>query len=264
MRFPAGKSGNIIRGAFGTLLRSMAPAEVFRRLFEPSGKGPGPSGLADRPRPFVFRAAHLDGRTVRPGEPFHFHVHLFDTQDPPVAYFVQAFAELAQAGLGPGRGRAELTAVERRPITLSLAPAPEPVRRVVVRFVTPTELKQGAEPARRPEFGILMARIRDRVSTLRALYGPGPLEIDFKGFGQRAARVRMTRCELRYEQAERVSTRTGQRHPLGGFLGEAEYEGDLAEFLPFLRAAYWTGVGRQTVWGKGVVEVTTAGPGSGT
>jgi hypothetical protein len=237
------------------VLRSIAPAEVYGRLFEPSGVGRGPSGLADRPRPFVFRAAHLDGRTIQPGESFHFDVHLFEAKDPPVVYFVHTFAVLARAGVGPGRGRAELAGVEQTPVTLNLDPAPEPVSRVVVRFVTPTELKHGAELAGRPEFGILMARIRDRVSTLRALYGPGPLEIDFKAFAERAAQVRMTRCELRRAEAERVSARTGQRHPLGGFVGEAEYEGDLREFLPYLRAASWTGVGRQTVWGKGVVDV---------
>ena len=203
----------------------------------------------------MFRAAHLDGRTVQPGEPFHFDVHLFDTKDPPVDYFVKAFAELAREGIGPGRGRAEFAGVDRTRIVLSLAPSPEPVARLVVRFVTPTELKLGNKLAPRPEFPILMARIRDRLSTLRALYGPGPLEIDFKAFGERAEQVRMTRCELRRAEAGRVSTKTGQRHPLGGLVGEAEYEGDLGEFLPYLRAACWTGVGRQTVWGKGVVEV---------
>jgi hypothetical protein len=53
---------------------------------------------------------------------------------------------------------------------------------------------------------------------------------------------------------ERRSSRTGQVHPIGGFVGEAEYEGDLAEFVPYLHAARWTGVGRQTVWGKGEID----------
>lgn len=270
IHFPPGKSGNIIRGAFGTILRRIASAETFARIFEPSAAR-GPSGLREWPRPFVFRAAHLDGRTLAPGESFHFDVHLFDLREPPADYFAKAFAELAREGIGPGRGRADLAGVDQTPITLSLEPDPEPVSHVAVRFLTPTELKHGQELARRPEFSILVARIRDRLSTLRALYGPGPLEIDFKGFGERAASVRMTRCELRRAEADRVSARTGQRHPLGGFVGEAEYEGDLAEFLPYLRAAHWTGVGRQTVWGKGVIEVTAvrssvtgAAPGSGT
>jgi hypothetical protein len=42
-------------------------------------------------------------------------------------------------------------------------------------------------------------------------------------------------------------------------VGEAEYEGDLTEFVPYLRAAHWTGVGRQTAWGKGALAITNCG-----
>jgi hypothetical protein len=127
------------------------------------------------------------------------------------------------------------------------------VCRVRLNFVTPTELK-GAE---HPEFGILLARIRDRISTLRELYGDGPLGIDFKAFGERASCIATARCELLPVAAERISRATGQRHSLGGFTGVAEYEGDLAEFLPYLEIARWTGVGRQTVWGKGEIAYET-------
>ena len=44
-------------------------------------------------------------------EAFHFDVHIFDVRDPALPYFVLAFAQLAREGLGPGRGRAELTSV---------------------------------------------------------------------------------------------------------------------------------------------------------
>lgn len=290
--FPAGKPGNVVRGAFGSIFRKIAcvpdcpgtrECELrascpYARVFEPAAAGRGPSGLADWPRPFVFRAAHLDGRRVQPGEPFHFDVHLFDCKEPAIVYFVLAFAQLAREGLGPGRGRAELGEVRQLDIRhapeekifdgetfvmreslpslkLDLDADPEPVSRVVVRFVTPTELKSGQQLAERPEFGVLFARIRDRLSTLRALYGPGPLPIDFKAMGERATAVRMVRCEIRPVEAVRRSARTRQTHPLGGFVGEAEYEGDLAEFIPWLRAAAWTGLGRQTVWGKGEIQV---------
>jgi hypothetical protein len=66
----------------------------------------------------------------------------------------------------------------------------------------------------------------------------------------------MTRCDIRHTDVERRSSRTGQVHPIGGFIGEAEYEGNLTEFVSYLRAARWTGVGRQTVWGKGEIAVT--------
>ena len=267
--FPAGKSGNVVRGAFGTIFRKLAcvpecrdPAACeiraecpYARIFEPrAAAGEGPSGLADWPRPFVFRAAHLDGCTVPPGADFYFDVHLFDFRDPAPAHFERAFAQLAREGLGPGRGRAELIESPGTPYAIDLGAA-APARRVTVRFLTPTELKAGNEPAPRPEFGVLFARLRDRISTLRALYGTGPLEIDFKSMGERAARVRMPRCALQTRKVVRRSSRTGQVHGLGGFTGEAEYEGDLGEFLPYLHAGRWTGIGRQTVWGKGEISV---------
>lgn len=290
--FPPGKSANILRGAFGTIFRRIVCVPdcpgarecelratcAYARMFEPSALDRGPSGLADWPRPFVFRATHLDGQTVAPGAPFHFDLNLFDMRSPAIAYLVLTFAQLAHEGLGPRRGRAQLEEVWQftkpgeepvriydgasfllqqalPPASLSLDPAPERVGRVRVRFVTPTELKCGQQLAPRPEFGILLGRIRDRLSTLRDLYADGPLEIDFRGMGERAAQVRMTRCEIGRVDVMRLSSRTGRSHPIGGFVGEAEYEGDLGEFVPYLKAAKWTGVGRQTVWGKGEIEV---------
>jgi hypothetical protein len=117
------------------------------------------------------------------------------------------------------------------------------------------ELKAGGGLAQQPDFAILAARIRDRVSTLSQLYGEGPLEIDFRGFGERAAKVAMTRCDIRTVETLRRSGRTGQTHSLGGFIGEADYSGSLGEFIPYLRAAQWTGVGRQTTWGKGAIAL---------
>lgn len=290
--FPPFKSGNIVRGAFGSIFRKIVCVPecrdaktcalrttcAYARIFEPhAARGEGPSGLADWPRPFVFRASELDGRAIREGEPFHFDVHLFDVRDPALPYFVLAFAQLARDGLGPGRGRAELVSVAQldlagaplrqifdgarfrtadlpAPTAFDLAQAPAPVTRLRVRFVSPTELKAGQRLAERPEFPILFGRLRDRISTLRARYGPGPLEIDFRAMGERAALVRMTRSDLRWHEIDRRSSRTGRRHPLGGFVGQAEYEGPLAEFLPYLQLGKWVGVGRQTVWGKGEIE----------
>jgi hypothetical protein len=288
--FPPGKASNLLRGAFGSIFRRIACVPecqdvkscelrvscAYARLFEPGTIGHGPSGLADWPRPFVFRASHLDGRRVELGESFHFDLHVFETKDPALAYFALTFAQLAREGLGPGRGRAELGSVTQldetryaaaelfdgsafrlktapEPLRLSLDAGPEAIHRIQVSFVTPTELKSGAQLADRPDFGVLFARIRDRVSTLRALYGGGPLEVDFRGLGERANHVQMPRCELRHVDMERRSSKSGQVHPLGGFVGKVEYEGELGEFLPWLRVAEWVGVGRQTIWGKGEI-----------
>jgi len=223
-------STNTVRGAFGSALRRLDP-EAYRRWFVPAAGGP--SGLADPPRPFVFRL----------GAPLEAGVNLFVTRGPAVELFTRVMGEMGTIQNVHGT---EL-------LRLPLAASCEPVSRIRVRFLSPTELKG----APRPEFGVLMARLRDRISTLSALYGAGPLEIDFKTFGERAGGITMSRCETVQVAAERVSRRTGRRHSIGGFIGVTEYEGDLAEFLPYLEIARWTGVGRQTVWGKGEIAYET-------
>jgi hypothetical protein len=225
---------------------------------------------------------HLDGQTFATGAAFYFDLNLFDTESPAIAYFILTFAELARDGLGPGRRKVELVTVARlnergepvellyengciktrqeaSPLALELSAGQEKISRLRVRFLTPTELKSGQQIAPRPEFGILAARVRDRISTLRELYGGGPLAIDFREFGERAALVKMTRCQIEDIDIRRRSSRTGQVHPIGGFVGEAEYEGELSEFVAYLRVGQWTGVGRQTVWGKGAIATNVLG-----
>jgi hypothetical protein len=257
IHFPEGSSGNILRGAFGAIFRRIASPETYRKVFEPRAEEKSPSGFTDLPRPFVFRAAHLDGRTVNLGERFHFDLNFFDSRDPAALhYFASSFAELATEGLGPRRGRAELEPVQHsESLDLPLRWDGVPVSELSVRFLTPTELKFDGRMVGRPDFAVLFARARDRVSTIRALYGDGPIELDFRAMGERAVKVEMTECELRHVDVERRSSRTGQVHSIGGFVGEAKYRGELGEFTPILRAAQWTGVGRQTVWGKGAIEV---------
>jgi len=225
---PPGKAGNMLRGAFG-LLPDIAS------IFRPAPAEP--SGLKDPPRPFVFRASHLDGHNIKPGERFHFEVHLFDRKIP-----ADTFSAIWS-------NRAKFLALEIEKVEIDFHP--EPATTAIVKFLTPTELK----PAGDPEFKILIARCRDRVSTLRALYGPGPLPIKFRELTQQAEQVRMVDLDLKFVHFERTSSRTGETHPIGGFTGIARYEGHLDEFVPYLRSAEYTGVGRHTVWGKGVIAV---------
>lgn len=289
--FPPGKTGNVIRGALGQtfkkfVCRPNCPGAKtceqrftcpYARLFEPTAIQNGPSGLADWPRPFVIRAAHLHNRRFRPGEVFHFDFYVFELRDPALAYFAFSFSQLLREGLGPGRAATELVAIheldgirrerakifdghtllEQHTISLSLEPEEQPVSRVQVRFLTPTELKGTGQILRSPDFGVLFARSRDRLHTLRQIYGRGPLPVDFAGMGERARQVKLMRSDVQWEDRERRSGKTGQTHPLGGFVGSAEYEGDLRQFVPYLRAASWTGVGRQTTWGKGHIEIHT-------
>lgn len=121
--FPPGKAGNVVRGALGNFFRKAVCVPVckgaktsgqralcaYARLFEPTALSSGPSGLADWPRPFVFRAAHLDGRRFHPGQTFHFDLHVFEIRDPALPYFASSFSQLMSGGLGPGQARPSLS-----------------------------------------------------------------------------------------------------------------------------------------------------------
>lgn len=273
--FAPGQAGNLIRGALGNSLHrlscvSLCPepkrcpfAEVclYRRIFAPSVDGLGPSGLADPPRPLVLRTAHLDGARLRAGERFWAGLHVFDLAPATVQALTLASVQLARdvelesvvTGDGVIYAQSAFRSQWPPPERVNLVAA-KPVGRVRVRFRTATEIKGLANP-RKPEFGVLFARLRDRISALRAFYGEGPLDIDFRGMAERARAVRFESAQMEPVAAFRRSGRTGQRHSLGGWVGEAEYRGELSEFVPYLRLGQWTGVGRQTVWGKGEIHL---------
>jgi len=254
------------------------PPAAYARLFEPgSGLGKAPSGLADWPAPSscgpaVWTAALLPW--VKPSA----STSMSSTCARRCWRISARPSPLSEPRESvPGHGRASLERVEQLtlegaadqlgvpPLVLHLdceppsgpvlPPSPVPhaeaVRRIRVRVSDAHRIEEcPGGLVRRPEFSVLFGRLRDRLSTLRTLYGPGPLPIDFREAGERAAQISLTNCRLQWENVQRKSGRTGQTHPLGGFTGHAEYEGPLDEFVPWLRAARWVGVGRQTVWGK--------------
>jgi hypothetical protein len=228
LRFGRFDAGNLIRGHFGKELFRAQP-RLYQRLYEPLplALAGGPSGFADPPRPFVLRTRQLAERSFKHGEPIPFGIHVFDET------------------LLPALGESSFERVD-----LDLRAAFAERSSLEIRFLTPTEIR-GWE---RPEFGAVFARLRDRLSLLRTIYGAGPLEIDFRGLGQRARTIRLVSAELEWERAGRRSTSQGTRQALGGFHGSAIYEGDLTEFLPYLHAGAYTGVGKYTVWGQGEIS----------
>jgi hypothetical protein len=226
-----------LRGALGFLLDES--------LFRPHAEA-GPSGLHDPPRPFSLRCSHLDGLSVEPGQPFSVRLMVFWLDPAP---WIEAFRRLDWA---------ELENVSSTPRDYELAPTPA-CQALRVEFLTPTELKPTLAPGSLPAFDVLVGRVRDRIAALRRFYGPGPLEVDFRGLGARARAVRAVDGRIEWVEASRISSRSHQTHPLGGFEGWVDYAGQLGEFVPWLEAGRATGVGRQTVWGKGVIHLIESG-----
>jgi len=288
--FPEGKAGNVLRGALGNILRKIVcvphcldtahcpePDCSFRRIFSPRLEI-GPSGLADPPRPFVLRAAHLDGLHIAAGEIFSFDIHLFSQDPEAISLIILAMRQAFVAGLGPGRPPVRLESVERLgeesnsvekiyangrmlvmvPEFLSITCSSKsiPCRELTLQFVTPTALKhEGRLLRKEAPFAVVWGRLRDRLSALRLLYGEGAFAADsFAELNQMAAEnVEAIKQDLRWIETRRRSSRTGQTHPLEGFIGEVTYAGNLDPFVPWIHAGFWAGIGSHAVWGFGAV-----------
>lgn len=322
---PAQNKGNVLRGAFGTMLRRLCchpgcPGATrcqlratcpYARIFEP-GPPPGSTALSNYeaiPRPFVFRPP-LDERTrYAPDEALQFGLVLVGLAIDFLPYFVLAFERLCEEGFGLNRARCLLERVEQmpppsaffilqpypalstrhsaipdrllpsagpaqahlifdaasrvmhqpiprsQPLTCNLPPATS----LLVRFLTPTHLVFGEKTVREPEFHHLVRRLRDRINALATFYGDGPLDLDFKGLGERAEAVRCARRDLRWEKRPRTSSRSGRRHDVGGFTGECLFEAPsldaLGEFVPLVWLGQYLHVGKHTPWGNGWLQV---------
>jgi hypothetical protein len=264
---PAGDETNVFRGALGLALRNAccesgcpgvpacprASECPYARFFEPRWPE-GPSGYRNAPRPFILRWAGPCGGRLAPGTRFSASLNLFDVQAPPLRQLEDAFRNIAGCGIGPGRGKALFESIEQQPVLCLPLCGPEAAGRVTIRFATPTELKSGGTVCSEPEFPVLIERLAERVGTLGRLYQDWPAW-DYRDLLDVSHSVRLLDWEWSYRNRYRRSSRTGLAHPLGGFTGTATYEGPIGIFLPLLEIAHWTGLGRQTVWGKGELRV---------
>lgn len=262
LRIAEGKGSDFMRRILGRTLEELGShgdgdcAEVFQAVYGRAEEG-GPSGFRDPVRPIVIRAEGLDGVRFVDGQRVSFSIYNFAAELPVEGAVRRAFAVLGGAGIGEERRKLAdvvVKAEEERRVRLD---ARAGVRRIRVRFLTPTELKSGGAVLQHPEFPVLFARARDRVSRLQEAFQGGGLQVDYQRLGDLSLDVECARADVADGRRIRAHNgETGRSYDLGGFTGEAEFAGVLDELVPFLEVCEWTGVGRQTVWGHGALQVS--------
>jgi hypothetical protein len=234
----------------------------------------------DIPRPFVIKPPLETKETYLPGERLSFDLVLVGRIRDYLPYFIVTFKELSHAGLGRGRTPLELVAVSHvgsdgaeaavYDSGINLVQPPKDaiswaalcddigsnngasrVRRVTLRFLTPTMLVADGAPVRRPAFGPVAKRLRDRINALAYFYCGKGLDIDFKAFGDEADKICTVADSSRWVESARYSRRRQVNHDLSGFVGDTTFEGDLARFLPYLKLGEYLHVGKNAVFGNG-------------
>ena len=268
-------------------LRNVCPYTTVFHPFVPEGSEKI-SKNRDIPRPFIIKAPLETKETYLPGERLSFDVVLVGKVKEYLPYFIVTFKELSQAGLGRARTPLDLVAVESvgtngdmtpvygRETNLVQPPREslswesiiqgnghkdgfDNVQRLILRFLTPTMLKADGLQARRPAFGPIAKRLRDRINALAYFYCGNGLDIDFKAFGDDADKIATVADSTRWVESSRYSRRRELTHDLSGFVGEVSFEGDLAPFIPYLKLGEYVHVGKNAVFGNGWYRIESMG-----
>ncbi len=282
--------GITLRGAFGSAFRQIVchdlKADCSACMLHPSC----PYGIffaprvppdsdrlrlnRDIPRPFVIKPPLDEKEQYRPGDRIVFDLVLAGRAIDFLPYLLVSFKELGQRGIGTGRGRFRIREVESLDGSggtervwdeeSNLVQAPQ--RRVMLgeihknlsetsnylrlHFLTPVLLKDKDQWVK-PFFGPLMRRLRDRIHALSYFYCGVTLEMDFNGFGESADKILSKPGKMEWVEETRYAKHRQIEHPLMGYRGVMEYEGDLTPFWPFLLLGEYVHVGKAVAFGQG-------------
>lgn len=264
-------------------LRNVCPYTAVFQPFVPEGSEKI-SKNRDIPRPFVIKPPLETKETYVAGERLSFDLVLVGRIKDYLPYFIVTFKELSQAGLGRNRSPVELVGVDHvgrdgaeapaytrednlvRPPTDPISwvdlCAPHSsnngaanVTRITLRFLTPTMLRADGLLTRRPAFGPLAKRLRDRINALSYFYCGAGLDIDFKAFGDLAEKIKTVSDSTHWVESSRYSRHREVTHDLSGIVGEVTFEGEMGPFLPYLRLGEYVHVGKNAVFGNGWYEI---------
>lgn len=282
--------GAVFRGGFGSVFRRVACALREREclycllkekcpyayIFEtsPPADTQALRNYESIPRPFVLEPPAETKTDYSPGERLDFNLVLIGRAIEYLPYFVVVFREMGQAGLGRGRRSfilEEVTALGLEQTDLLYTRATNTVRSIDlsysgaalitktslqgnqlrVEFETPIRLVDGGRQAEVPVFHIFFRQAMRRISALAYFHHGRPLEVDYIGLAERSRKVTLVENKIHWHSIERFSRRQNQRVNMGGLVGTAVYEGNLAEFLPWLALGEHVHVGKNTVFGLG-------------
>jgi hypothetical protein len=227
------------------------------------------------------------GDSLQPGEGFDFHITLFGQAVSYLPYFVLAVPETGRNGVGPGRGRFELDSIQAEHPLYGDWPVLKPGENIVrppdwvidhamiaqavelshmgrgrlrIDFLTPLRLIEDDRLLKSPDFGVIFARLLERLDDLSIQHAEGdrrPPE-DRQRLWDLANRVRLVKSETAWVDVPSGSSRTGQQTWISGLVGLAWYSASpetWRELLPWLLWGELTQVGKDTTKGNGVFKL---------
>ncbi|MDF2922149.1 MAG: hypothetical protein K0R57_1063 [Paenibacillaceae bacterium] len=233
------------------------------------------------PRPYLLEVPVNKQTWYEPQDLLDIYVVLFGKAIHYAPLFVSTFQEMGRQGIGKGKRSYKLIQVENitaspnlkrtvysaggemmahQPMVMSEADWMSPeerVDRVNLFFETPLRLKTAGSYTDQPEFSVIFRSVLRRVTSILKFHHGMPTEAyDYKGLVERAQQVKLIRHSTKWVDYDRYSSRQDEHMRLGGIMGWAQYEGEMTEFLPWLRAAEQVHIGKNAVFDLGRIRVS--------
>ncbi|MGP8322062.1 MAG: CRISPR system precrRNA processing endoribonuclease RAMP protein Cas6 [Methanosarcinaceae archaeon] len=241
------------------------------------------------PHPFIIEPSPDGRQFYKTGDTLDFNLILVGQAINYIPHVILAFEELGKIGIGKNRGEyrdngkyrldkvistgcnCEMTIYDGKShviddtgvmdsADLLNASYDSGCSKITLRFLTPARIKYNGNFIDDLDFAILMRNLLRRLSWLAEIHCDDKWNLDWKGIISRAeVGVKTVYSDLCWHDWERYSNRQEKRLKMGGFMGDITFEGDLAEFLPFLRLGEYLHVGKGTVYGLGKYEIVGNG-----
>ncbi len=243
------------------------------------------------PRPFLIEPP-LDKRTLyEEGEKLSFFLTLFGKAIDYLPYFIIVLREMGREGIGKRKlpygirqilsldqygevcgkvysgATGLVNAKELRIITGAdiimnsekngTSTKSKEQGQICLNFCTPTRLQSDSKLICKPEMDIIMRSVLRRISSLLEFHQGIEMSMDFRSFfaGIHES-IQLVENQTEWLDWERYSNRQEEKLKMGGIVGKAVYEGEgIDAILPWLKLAEWVHVGKNPLFGLGMVRV---------
>lgn len=256
-----------LTGAVGCSLDCGRPTECsYARLFDPRVPEPLPhrflKGQARAPQPMIPIFPAPGSVELHEGAIFEFGLRILGPlQTGELEKLFAMFEGLSEFDLGDEGGRivlegAALRGTRETPIEMGRGDSS--VERMEVVFETPTWIEHRGKLLEEMAFQVFFRSLYRRLCIMSALYGrldEGDEE-QFARYDEMATRISMEEQDLKSLRWSRYSVARSREQPLQGFLGRVIFAGaELGSFMPMLRLAEKTHIGKATSFGLGRMRI---------
>ncbi|KPA14376.1 hypothetical protein MHK_005397 [Candidatus Magnetomorum sp. HK-1] len=252
---------------------------VYVKIFEPRRlKIPAMATMKQMtsvPSPFVIEPPMTQQTHYQKNDSFDFDLLLFGKINENFPYFIYAFDQMGTIGVGKyidgQRGqfilnevscqdqiiyaskKERLHDIEHIEI-LNLEPDLDLCHHTFLlklTLETPLRFKIDRRLSTTLTFEQLVRAMLRRVSFLLTCYGSGNPNLDYKRIIQKALSIKTIDNQLQWKNWSRYSARQDRKMDMGGLIGSITYEGELSEFIPFIKFCSTVHLGKQTAFGLG-------------